>query len=112
MDFQSNFTVDKQALRWSTAEVRKVIDKSVILLNICFVQCPVWESQEIKNLSLTFIQWTEMANVQQEPTTVRWDVPSQVYTHLTEMLIGELLYKLGIYFLHHLWRQQQSHSTT
>lgn len=42
MGFQSNSTLDEQAFRWSTAEVRKVIDKSVILLNIiCLVHYPV-----------------------------------------------------------------------
>lgn len=77
MGFQSNSTLDEQAFRRSTAEVRKIIDKSVILLNIiCLVQCAVYKSQAIKNLSLPFLQWTEMANVQQKPTAVRWAVPS------------------------------------
>lgn len=56
MGFQSNSTLDEQALRWSTAGVRKDVDKSVILFSIiCFVQYPVWESQEIKIHSGTFI---------------------------------------------------------
>lgn len=39
----------------------------------------------VQNLSLAFIQWTEMASVQQNPTAERWD--TLIGINLAKMLI-------------------------